>query len=321
MSLVYGPVPSRRLGMSLGIDPIPRLICTFDCLYCQLGTKRRVVSGPEDVAESFPSPEAIVEAVHTAIKRHDRIDYLTFSGSGEPTLNPRLAETVEALRAVSEIPVALITNASLLTRPEVMAAAAQCNLVLPSLDAGDQETFVWIDRPAPGFKIDAIADAIATLARKTAIWLEVMLVASKTEETNTHPELIGYLIEEIRRIHPHEVTLNTCVRPPTEEGVEPVPEDKLQTIRKRMEQELPGIPVVVVPKRTATRSKLLREDELRQEILRTLKVRPCTPVDLSDTLGINPAEVGKYLARLVEDGKIGRRVQAGELYYLEAKED
>lgn len=321
MGLVYGPVPSRRLGMSLGIDPIPRLICTFDCLYCQLGKKRRIVSGPEDVSESFPSPEAIVEAVRTAIECHDRIDYLTFSGSGEPTLNPRLAETVEALRAVSEIPVALITNASLLTRPEVMAAAAQCDLVLPSLDAGDQETFVWIDRPAPGFKIDAIADAISTLARKTAIWLEVMLVVSKTEETNTHPELIGYIIEEIKRIRPHEVTLNTCVRPPAEEVVEPVPEDRLQTIRKRMEQELPGIPIVVVPKRTATRSKLLREEELRQEILTTLKVRPCTQFDLSDMLGLNPAEIGKYLARLVEDGKIGRRVRAGQLYYLEAKED
>ena len=321
MSLVYGPVPSRRLGMSLGIDPIPRLTCTFDCLYCQLGTKRRVVCGPEDVSESFPSPEAIVEAVRTAIECHDRIDYLTFSGSGEPTLNPRLAETAEALRAISRIPIALITNASLLTRPEVMAAAAQCDLVLPSLDAGDEETFVWINRPAPGFKIGAIAEAIATLARKTATWLEVMLVASKTEETNTHPELIGYIIEEIKRIRPHAVTLNTCVRPPAEEMVEPVPEDKMQTIRKRMEQELPGIPVVVVPKRTATRSKLLREEQLRQEILRTLKVRPCTPVDLSDTLGINPAEVGKYLARLVEDGRIGRRVQAGQLYYVEAKED
>lgn len=321
MSLVYGPVPSRRLGMSLGIDPIPRLTCTFDCLYCQLGTKRRVVSGPEDVSESFPSPEAIVEAVRTAIECHDRIDYLTFSGSGEPTLNPRLAEMVEALRAISRIPIALITNASLLTRPEVMAAAVQCDLVLPSLDAGDQETFVWINRPAPGFKIGAIAEAIATLVRKTATWLEVMLVASKTEETNTHPELIGYIIEEIKRIRPHEVTLNTCVRPPAEEALEPVPEDTMESIRKRMEQELPGIPIVVVPKRTATRSKLLREEELSQEILRTLKVRPCTPVDLSDTLGINPAEVGKYLARLVEDGRIGRRVQAGQLYYVEAKED
>ena len=130
-----------------------------------------------------------------------------------------------------------------------------------------------------------------------------------------------YIIEEIKRICPHEVTLNTCVRPPAEEVVEPVPKDRLQTIRKRMEQELPGIPIVVVPKRTATRSKLLREEELRQEILTTLKVRPCTQFDLSDMLGLNPAEIGKYLARLVESGKIARRIQEGQLYYLEAKED
>jgi len=320
MSLVYGPVPSRRLGMSLGIDPIPRLTCTFDCLYCQLGPKQRIVSGPEDVSEPFPSPEAIATAVRTAIEDHEHIDYLTFSGSGEPTLNPRLAETVEAVRAISTIPIALITNASLLTRPKVAAAAAQCDLVLPSLDAGDQETFAWINRPAPGFKIRAIADAIAKLARKTVTWLEVMLVASETEETNTHPELVGYLIEEIKRIRPHEVTLNTCVRPPAEKTLAAVPEDEMMGIRKRMEQELPGIPVVAVPKRTKARSKLLREKALRKEILQTLRVRPCTQADLSNTLGLNPAEVGKYLARLLEEGSIGQRDQGGQRYYLKAEE-
>jgi wyosine [tRNA(Phe)-imidazoG37] synthetase (radical SAM superfamily) len=314
MNIVYGPVPSRRLGMSLGIDPIPRLTCTFDCIYCQLGRKRYKVRGPQEVKEPFPSPQEIAEEVRVALEEHAHIDYVTFSGSGEPTLNPRLAEAVESLRKITDIPLALITNSSLLTREEVLDAAALFDLVLPSLDAGDLKTFLRINRPAPGFTIDEIASAIERLARRVPIWLEVMLVKGEGKRTNIGEGSIGHLIDKIRGIRPHEVNLNTCVRPP-EEPVDPVPEETLLKIRERMESELPGIPIVIVKKRTGSRSKLLHEEELSAEILRILSVRPCTESDLKDSLGINPAEVGKYLARLAEEEKIGRRVQAGRLYY------
>jgi len=314
MNIVYGPVPSRRLGMSLGIDPIPRLTCTFDCVYCQLGKKRHKVRGKEEVKEPFPTPAEITAGVEAALAEHSHVDYIAFSGSGEPTLNPRLATAVKAIRSITDIPLALITNSSLLTRPEVLDAAALFDLVLPSLDAGDHETFLRVNRPAPGFEIDAIASAIGRLARRVPIWLEVMLVKSEKLWTNIDPDSIGHLIEKIGFIRPHEVNLNTCVRPPRE-AVDPVPEEKLEAIRERMKGELSGIPILVVPQRTASRSRLLREDELKEDILKTLNVRPCTPVDLSDSLGINPAEVGKYLARLAEEGKIDRRVQAEKLYY------
>ncbi len=314
MNIVYGPVPSRRLGMSLGVDPIPKLTCTFDCTYCQLGKKRYIVSGPEGVKERFPTPEKIATAVEEALSRRTHIDYITFSGSGEPTLNPRITEAVAAIRRFTDIPIALITNSSLLTRPEVLDTAALFDLVLPSLDAGDQETFLRINRPARGFEIEAIANAIGHLARRVPIWLEVMLVESEKERMNTDPDSIGHLIEKIRLIRPHEVNLNTCVRPP-EEQVDPVPEEKLNEIRERMEGELPEVPIVIVPKRTRSRSKLLHEKEIAREILRLLAVRPCTSTDLSDSLGINPAEVGKYLARLAEEERIDRRVQNGRMYY------
>ena len=291
MAIVYGPVPSRRLGMSLGIDPIPRLVCTFDCIYCQLGRKRYKVHGPEEVAEPFPTPDEIADAVKAAFAEHSHIDYITFSGSGEPTLNPRLGEAVEKIRRFTQIPIALITNSSLLTRPEVFAAAASFDLVVPSLDAGDQPTFMRINRPAYGFEINAIADAIGRLARRVPVRLEVMLVQSE-----------------------REVDLNSPVRPP-EEPVDPVPAEQLNRIQARMEAALPGVPVVVVPQRTSSRSKLARADEIEAEIIRILAVRPCTTVDLSDSLGINPAEVGKYLARLAEAGRIERRTRDGKSYY------
>ncbi len=319
MGIIYGPVPSRRLGMSLGIDPIPRLTCTFDCVYCQLGKKRYKVHGPEEVREPFPSPAEIADGVKQALAHHAHIDYITFSGSGEPTLNPKLGEAVGKIREFTDVPIALITNSSLLTRPDVFAAAASCDLVLPTLDAGDQDTFVRINRPAYGFQIDDIAAAIGKLARVVPIWLEVMLVQSEKHGSNTDDKVIAGIIDKIRMIKPHEVNLNTCVRPP-EEPVDPVPEEKLDKIRARMEAALPGIPIVVVPKRTKSRSKLLREEEISAEILRILAVRPCTPTDLTDSLGINPAEVGKYLARLAEAGKIGRRAHKDRLYYTVKEE-
>ena len=314
MNIVYGPVPSRRLGMSLGIDPIPKLTCTFDCIYCQLGKKRHKVRGPEEVKEPFPTPAEITAGVGAALAEHSHVDYITFSGSGEPTLNPRLKEAVEEIRRFTKTPIALITNSSLLTRPAVLDAAAGFDLVLPSLDAGDQETFLRINRPLPGFSIDEIAKAIEKLARRVPIWLEVMLVKTEKIRTNIDPDSIGHIIEKIRLICPHEVNLNTPVRPP-EETIDPVPEARLLEIRARMEQALPQIPIIIVSPRTQARSKLLREKEISKEILNILSVRPCTPTDLTDSLGINPAEVGKYLARLVEVEKIGRRMQGGKFYY------
>jgi wyosine [tRNA(Phe)-imidazoG37] synthetase (radical SAM superfamily) len=141
--------------MSLGVDPIPKLTCTFDCIYCQLGKKRYIVSGPEEVKERFPTPEKIATAVEEALAKRTHIDYITFSGSGEPTLNPRIGEAADAIRRFTDIPIVLITNSSLLTRPEVLESAALFDLVLPSLDAGDQETFLSVNRPARGFEIEA----------------------------------------------------------------------------------------------------------------------------------------------------------------------
>ena len=319
MGIIYGPVPSRRLGMSLGIDPIPRLICTFDCTYCQLGRKRLKVRGPEDVAEPFPSPDEIADEIETALKKHEHIDYITFSGSGEPTLNPKLGETIEKIRAFTSIPIALITNSSLLTRPDVFDAAASCDLVLPTFDAGDQNTFVRINRPALGFEIGEIAEAVAKLARVVPIWLEVMLLRSEKFGSNVTEEAITGIIEGIRMIRPHEVNLNTCVRPP-EEPVDQISGEELDEIRTQMEDSLPGIPIMIVPRRTKSQSKLRREEEISAEILSILAVRPCTTTDLTDSLGVNPAEVGKYLARLADADKIMRRVHKGRLYYAISKD-
>lgn len=153
MGHIYGPVPSRRLGISLGIDPIPKMTCTFDCIYCQLGRNKRKVAHWSEVNEEFPTPRELLQEFKKAFEKYRAIDYITGSGSGEPTLNHRLGELAELLRRETDIPLALITNSSLLIYNEVLEAAKQFDIVLPTLDAGDNVTFHWVNRPAPEFDI------------------------------------------------------------------------------------------------------------------------------------------------------------------------
>jgi wyosine [tRNA(Phe)-imidazoG37] synthetase (radical SAM superfamily) len=319
-TLVYGPVPSRRLGMSLGVDPIPRLTCTFDCVYCQLGRKRHKVSGPEEVKDPFPAPDEIAEAVKEALKKRRDVDVVSFSGSGEPTLNPKLGKAVEEIRKITHLPIVLITNSSLLSRLEVLDAAAQFDLVLPSLDAGDQTTFLRINRPAPGFRIDVIAESIERLARRVPIWLEVMLVASETHGTNVDDDAISHVIEKVRRIRPTKVTLNTCVRPPAE-PVQALSEGEMRGIKDRMAGALRRIPVELIQGRVSAGSKGAGESGIAEEFLSILSVRPCTVEDLAQALGLNPSEIGKHIRQLMGEGKVKRCERAHQIYYSAAKED
>jgi wyosine [tRNA(Phe)-imidazoG37] synthetase (radical SAM superfamily) len=312
--IVYGPVASRRLGVSLGVDPAPKLTCTFSCVYCQLGRIRHKVRGPEEVSEPFPAPDVIEQAVREVLQRRSGVDVVTLSGSGEPTLHPQLGAVVAALRAETDIPIALITNGSLLGRPAIANAAATCDLVLPSLDAGDQETFARINRPAPGFTIECIADAIGALARRTTVWLEVMLISSETMTTNVHPEAVAALAEKIGQIRPERVTLNTCVRPPAED-VDPASDDVLERIREQLEAAVPGVAMDIVPREAAVSSPSGVGVTL-QAILDLLRVRPCTLMDVAEALDVHPAEVGKILRTLVQDGSVVRRLRGGRAFFV-----
>ena len=320
---IYGPVPSRRLGISLGIDPIPKLTCTFDCIYCQLGHGKRKVAHWSELDEGFPTPRELLREVEEALERYKAIDYIAASGSGEPTLNPRLGELAELLRQKTDIPLALITNSSLLIYDEVLEAAKRFDVVLPTLDAGDNTTFHWVNRPAPGFDIHEIAEAIRRLVAESPgrIWLEVMIVKSEKALTNYNPDSIARIIEKIRLISPHEVHLNTAVRPPAEEWVEPLTHLELGKLKLQMERELPGQVIKVVPRRTArrSRSRLLREDEILEEVIKLLTIRPCTTADVAHITGLNPSEVGKYLEHLLEGEQILRRGQGDEEYYYVSK--
>src|ERR1035437_696237 len=202
---VFGPVPSRRLGRSLGVDLVPFKTCSYDCIYCQLGrTTRKTVERKEWVP---------MDAVLDELKRKltCRPDYITLSGSGEPTLHSRLGEIIEHIQAMTAVPVAVLTNCSLLWQAEVRDEVALADVVLPSLDAPDPERFEFINRPHPDITFERLLDGLAAFRREFSgkYWLEVMLLGGYT----SLPPQIRQLAEWTRRIQPDKVQLNTAARP------------------------------------------------------------------------------------------------------------
>ncbi|MEW6215201.1 MAG: radical SAM protein, partial [Nitrospirota bacterium] len=174
MRYVYGPVPSRRLGFSLGVDIVPYKTCTLDCIYCQLGrTIQKVVE-----RRSFAPKGAVVEEIKKSISATQNVDFITFSGSGEPTLNSDIGNLIHEVKKMTSIPVAVLTNGTLLFREDVQKDLLEADTVLPSLDAVSQGIFRSINRPHDSLKIETIIDGLKRLREfyKGSIWLEVMLV-------------------------------------------------------------------------------------------------------------------------------------------------
>ena len=302
---LFGPVPSRRLGISLGVDLVPAKTCSMDCVYCECGptttfTTRR--------AEYVPTA-AVVAELDDFLARFPRPDFITFSGSGEPTLHDGLGRITAHIKSRSTTPVALLTNASLMDRPDVRAEAAAADLILPSLDAVSDAAFQAINRPAVGVRSEAIIDGLAALREifTGEIWLEIFMLAP----LNTQPAELERFRDAIRRIRPDRVQLNTLDRPGTEPWVRPVPLAELEAMIP-----LFGHPRVEVIARYRRRRDVASfRPDLEAAILETIARRPCTAEDLAAGLGIRPAELNKYLDILETERRIRAEIQDRGVFY------
>jgi wyosine [tRNA(Phe)-imidazoG37] synthetase (radical SAM superfamily) len=223
MKYVFGPVPSRRLGQSLGIDTIPLKTCNWNCVYCQLG---RTVPLTNERREYFPS-EAILAEVEETLTRHNpgEIDWLTFVGSGEPTLHSGLGKLIRGVKEISDLPVAVITNGSLLYVPQVRVALLEADAVMPSLDAGTPRLYRRINRPHPQTTFERLVSSLILFRReyKGKLWIEVMLI----EGLNDSDQALEDLAALLKRIQPDEVHINLPTRPPAETWVKPADESTL----------------------------------------------------------------------------------------------
>jgi len=223
MRYVFGPVPSRRLRQSLGIDTIPSKTCNWNCVYCQLG---RTVPLTNERREYFPRDEILGE-VKQALSAHapGAIDWVTFVGSGEPTLHSGIGWLIREVKAASDKPVAVITNGALLYLPEVREELAPADAVLPSLDAGEPELYRTINRPHPQTTFDRLLQGLVEFRRqyRGKLWVEVMLVRG----LNDTPEALSAIAQALQQIGPDAIHINTPTRPPAETWVEPPDEEGL----------------------------------------------------------------------------------------------
>ena len=218
---LFGPVRSRRLGRSLGIDLLPAKTCTFDCPYCQVG---RTTFQTVERREYVPV-QAVLDEFDRWHAAGGRADYVTLAGSGEPTLHSRFGEILTALRQRAPIPRALLSNGSLFHLPEVRAAACAAEVVKGTLSAWDEESFRRVHRPHASLNFAQHLAGLRALRQELrgAYWIEVFVVPG----VNDRPEDMARIAALARSIGPDRVHLNTAVRPPAESAVAPVSAEAL----------------------------------------------------------------------------------------------
>ena len=307
MKHIYGPVSSRRLGLSLGVDLVPFKTCNFDCIYCQLGRTTRKT----EERREWVSIEEVIEELKAALSSEHKIDYLTFSGSGEPTLNSRLGEAIKKIKGFTAIQVAVLTNGALLRSAEVREELMESDLVIPSLDAASQRVFEKVNRPLPSISIEEVIEGIRAFkkAYRGKLWLEIMLVKG----VNDSPDELQRMKEAISRIAPHKVQLNTVVRPPSEPFALPITREEMDKVRVFLGSQCEVIA------RFSPREPSPPEREEEKAIWESLQRRPATIKDLADGLGLHPNETLKYIKKLIDANKIEAVSFGDNRYYKPIK--
>jgi wyosine [tRNA(Phe)-imidazoG37] synthetase (radical SAM superfamily) len=303
MGQVFGPVPSRRLGFSLGVDTIPFKTCSLDCIYCQLG---RTINKTTQRREYIATDDVLRE-IEEVLREGKGIDYITFSGSGEPTLNSEIRSMISRIKKLTSIPLAILTNGTLLYQPRVREDLMGADLVIPSLDTVRQEIFEMVNRPHPSLKIDEVITGIDIFSQEFngKVWLEIMLVKG----INDSPEEIEKIAQVTHEMNLEKIQLNTVVRPPAEEFARSLSTEGLKSIKTIL-----GEKCEIIAKSKRPLQKAYKRD-VEKMILSMIKRRPLTLVDISQCLGLHRNEIIKYLEVLEKKHQIRSRVHSGEKYY------
>jgi len=230
LKYIYGPIKSRRLGLSLGLSLSPDKICDLDCIYCQWGSVGKTVFERKEYAKIDDIIAELKSWIQNNPQEFKELKFVTLSGLGEPTLNTCIGELINQAKAVTGANIAIITNSTLLGDPLVRKQVLKADLVIPSLDTADPEIFKKIDRPNPNIKLNEIIDGLIALRKEFSgkIWLEIMLVAGVNDDLGRIEELKKVIV----RINPDKIQLNSPVRKPAEKNVFPVERDKLQKIKE-----------------------------------------------------------------------------------------
>ena len=291
MAHLFGPVPSRRLGRSLGVDLIPTKTCPYDCIYCEVGptthqTGKRfsyqtetIISELEDYLRDVPQPP----------------DVITLAGSGEPTLNLGLGRIISSIKEMSRIPVAVLTNGALLYLPEVRAELAAADLVLPSLDSACEATYRLINRPLPGLSLESLLKGLVPFRREYhgRLLLEVMLLKG----INDTEEELTLLRRALAEIAPDRIQLNTAVRPVVDDLARPLDRVEMEAAATFL-----GGPVEVIA--SFDQADIAETPCHDEDFVEMLSRRPMTAADVAKASGLPLIQVVARLKRLQDAGRI-----------------
>lgn len=291
MKHIFGPVPSRRLGLSLGIDIIPFKTCSLSCIYCQIGDTPRTTL---ERREYIPV-EDILGEIRDYLAHHPKPDWITFSGSGEPTLHSGLGKIIRGIKTITDAPVCVITNGTLLMDTEVRRDLLEADAVMPSLDSARDESFRMVCRPEPTLRVADIIRGLADFRREYPgkIWLEILLVASM----NDTPEDLEALRKAMESIKPDAIHLNTVVRPPADGSAHPLTSERMEEIRAFF-----GDKAEVVASFTREAEKTATVTP--EDVLGSIQRHPGTAEEIGAALGAETAAVEKMLVALEKKGDV-----------------
>lgn len=303
-SCVYGPVPSRRLGKSLGVDLVPYKFCTYDCIYCQLGrTTNKTIE-----RQKWVPVDTMLEQIESHLTT--RPDWITLSGSGEPTLYSQIGDLINKIKDMTDIPVAVLTNGSLLWSRELRKELCKADLVAPSLDAGNPELYKCVNRPHEDIPFDLMVQGLIDFRNEYQgkYWLEVFLLGGITGMVVPVEEMARIA----ERINPDRIQLNTVVRPPAESFAMPLSKDLLECYAAPFGDRAEVI--ADFPRKELHHFTSIDPEEVLELVGR----RPCTLDDISTFLGMHHSEAMKYMEQLTGTGQVRCEYQSRRLFFRAA---
>lgn len=307
---IFGPVPSRRLGMSLGVDLVPHKVCSLDCVYCECGATKKLTLDRKE----YILYRKVTAELEEFFKNNPDPDYITFSGSGEPTLNSRFGDVLDFVKNLKpNIPVAVLTNGTLLWMPEVRKEMLKADLVLPSFEAMVVDDFVKVNKPATGLDLDKYLQGIIDFRHefKGEMWLEILIIPNY----NDSEENIAKLKDAIVKIKAEKVQLNTLDRPGSVADLRAATNAELRHIVDRW--NLPNVEIITPPPDRKRITAYRKDNE--EAIYETIYRRPCTLEDLKQILGLHYNVINKYLGVLESEGKIEAVKQDRGFFYKAKK--
>ncbi|MFU8818313.1 MAG: radical SAM protein [Desulfurivibrio sp.] len=313
MNHIFGPVNSRRLGISLGIDLLPPKICNFNCIYCEVGPtttftnlRGEYTATAEIIAE--------IDAYFADSAAVARLDILTITASGEPTLHSGLGKIIAHLKKISNKPVAVLTNGSLLYLPEVRRELAAADIVIPSLDAAREESYRRINRPAAECDLPRLIGGLVDFSREFTgrCWLEILLARG----INDGPEDLAALAAAVERIQPGRIQLNTVARPPLEAFALPLSLEELRAAAASFKLPVDILSDHTVLDRRSEKADSPGRQSEEEEIMHLLQRRPCPADDVASALGIEPGRAEEILDRLAGSHQVTVSHHRGRDYYV-----